>query len=120
MPEFHGYMVIELTTALTNPQKIKLRDTLLGLGRQDDPNPCFITHERIRLDNNAMIVEVTVPAAYTKGQIATAIANQLGISVATLNAVLNYTAFAPGTDWETSRQAAVAYLQANAAAWGEA
>jgi hypothetical protein len=116
--DFHGYMVIEVVTALSGAQKIKLRDTLLGMGRQSDPNPCYITHHRPRTDNQAMLVEITVPASLSKADIVNALATALGVSVATLNANLNYTLFAGG-DWETRRQACVAYLGANQAAWGE-
>jgi len=114
--EWHGYAVIEITQALTGPQKQKLRAALRALGSQSDASPARITHMRARLDNQAVLLELVVPTQITKNDFINALATELGISRAMLDAKTNLTAF-PGADWEARRQAAVAYLKANAAAW---
>lgn len=116
---WHGYVVLEVTgAALTNPQKVRLRDALLALGVQTDDHPAIKTHLRRRLDNQAALLEVTLEGEMTKAQALDALAAELGISRSTLNSRLNFTVLAGG-DWSERAQSARDYIAANAAAWGE-
>ena len=117
MVDWHGYVLITVTTALTGQQKRNIRDRLLELGRQVGL-PHERTQFRARLDGQAIILECTVPTQLDKAMVAAKIAVALGLPEAVVDASSTFQRFA-GADWEASRQACAAYLGANGAAWNE-
>src|SRR6185369_16149873 len=115
----HIYFAFEVTTTLTAQQKQQAAVAFQDTGPNADINPANNVHFRARADGQAWLVEANFPTLPTKAQVVTALANRLGISAATLNANTAFTGFAINSDRESSRQAAVAFLAANAAAWSE-
>lgn len=133
----HVYFGIE-SLSLTAPQRQTLVAALRALGKQADPQPCRINHWRPRLDNLAAIFE----AEFAASEIAADafrqyIAAVFGVPVAQVTAATASTQYGPvvtlrynsidrlrailfggvGASWETSRQAALAYLAANTVEW---
>jgi hypothetical protein len=112
------YVIWEILTALTGPQKIKLWNALHTFGEQSDAQPYRITHGRARGDGQAVLLVLTVPGDTTKADFISALAAELGISAATLNANSNFTKLAGGTT-EQRAESARQFITANAASWGE-
>lgn len=112
---WHGYARITVTTLLTNPQKVAIRNALLGLGEQVGA-PNLITHLRPSNDQQSVIVEINKPSDLTKAECVTALATALGVSENTVNNNSTFEAFT-GADWEARRQSCLAYLATNAGAW---
>jgi len=115
---WRGYVLVEVTIALTGAQKIKVRDALLSLGTHSDGQPAFNTHLRARLDGQAAIVEYTMPAETTKAEIVAQLAADLGLTVAQMGAAATYLV-SPGATWESRRQATISYIAAHLLAWGD-
>lgn len=116
--ETHLYTLIEVTTPLTDEQKILIRDALLELGRQYDVLPNRKTHVRKSLDNQKVIVELVLPDRLTKAQVVTKLAEKLPWSEETISNNSNFQVFGGlGATWEESRQEAVNYLIANSTDW---
>ena len=124
--------------SMTAGQRQTLIDALRALLPERDEQPAWRVHLRLRLDNQAAIVEARWQDAHiTDASIRRYLAQAFGvaegtvISTATANAfgrVLTLTHSAVqrvrfllfggiGASWETSRQAALAYLAANLAQW---
>lgn len=133
----HAYIGIEALT-MTAALKQTLVQALKALGRQDGPQPCRINHSRTRPDNNALILE----AEWNEDEVtAAALARRLetlyGLAAGAVSQAVTQTPYGPmvtfktGTtnrlrlvvfggleaDWPTSREACLAYLAANRAAW---
>lgn len=131
--------------ALTNPQRATLVAALQALGPSSDPQPAELMHWRIRLDNNAAIFR----ARFQDGDLTTNnlrqfIANVFAVALAQVTntntsatfltlpspiVTLTYQATARlrfvlfgglGATVAQSNAEVVAYLIANAAAWGDA
>lgn len=118
MSDWHGYFHLQVSNTLTGPQLIQVGRAILDLGRQNDTQPAYITHYRIADSNRAMLGECVVPAGITRGDVVTALANRLGVSVNTVSAnIVAFSAFAFNGTREASRQGALAFLSANSAAW---
>jgi hypothetical protein len=117
MSYWHGYFLLWLSENLTPAQLIMVRDAILGMGRQKDDQPALITHLRQSLNSRGVIGELVLPAAPTKAQVVTALANKLGVSEqVVLNNIVTFQV-SPGNTWEERRQATVAYLIAHQEDW---
>ncbi len=104
---------------LTQAQRDKINIAMQDLGPNNDLNPANDVHWRWRNDGQAMIVEADFePTNPTRQQVINAIANRTGFTTTQVNSNLTIFALA-GTDRESLRQSVIAYLQSNAAAWGE-
>lgn len=139
MARVHVYFGIEVIS-LTAPQRATLVTALRALGKQADAQPCRINHMRARLDNDAAIFE----AEFDESELTVAafknyLGTVFGIDPATITHTTSTNVYGvlvtlarAGTDrlrvllfggasptWAQSRAAAVAYLAANAAAWGD-
>jgi hypothetical protein len=130
--------------AMTQPQKDNFRETLRVIGPPVHPQPAELMHWRPRLDGNATLMR----AQFQDGDMTVAglrqlLATSLGVPVAqitsansnvtykttpsliitmSLNGVpqMRYILFAGGrASIQQSNDEAVAYLIANAAAWGD-
>lgn len=110
------YLLMVVTTTINAAQKQALRRALLTFGRQDDDQPYRITRARPRLDGQACLFVITVAGTPSKADFMSALAAELGISVATLNANTTFTRFAGSTVTERA-DAARDYIAANAAEW---
>ena len=116
--ETHLYALIEVTTPLTNAQKILIRDAMLELGRQSDSLPSRITHIRRSLDNQKVIIEVVLPERITKAKVVSKLAESLPWSEATIDVNTNFTVFGSlAATWEESRHEAVSYLISHSVEW---
>lgn len=140
----HCYFGIE-NINLTNGQRNTLVAGLQTLGTSNsDPQPCNRNHWRIRTDNDAAIFEAdfdenTLTIAAIKQRLATI----FSVAVGTITHSTSQSAYGlvvtfihggqnkirsvafghNGSAWGTyadSKAAVLAYLQANAAAWGDA
>lgn len=113
------YFLIELPPNLGVNDKRKSYDAVhKNSGRQFDPQPSYITHGRTSLDGAKFIIEgVFSNAEIEKGVLADILAVELGLPMQTVFNTMTVTYFAPGEDWETSRQACVSYLIANKSEW---
>lgn len=138
-----GYIGIENLT-LTGPQKATLVTALQALGPSNDPQPSELMHWRVRLDNNAVIYR----ARFQDGDLTTTnlrqfIANVFSVAVAQVTAgtgsvtflalpspvvTLTYQASARlrfvlfgglAATVAQSNAEVLAYLAANALAWGD-
>ncbi len=116
--ETHLYVLIEVTTALTDEQKVLVRDALLELGRQYDVFPDRKTQVRRSLDNQKVIVELVLPESLTKAQVVSKLAERLPWSEATISNNTKFQVFGGlSATHEESRQAAIDYLIANKTEW---
>ena len=138
---WHGYIGIE-NVGLTEDQRDTMVDWFKSLGRADNsPFPHLRTQTRIRLDNDAAIVEAVfrddwLSVDFVKNKLA----DVFGVDPATIDSDTSQTQYGPmvvfsrpagtdrlrmllfggvGAEWETSRLACVAYLSANVAEWEE-
>ncbi len=131
--------------ALTAPQKQTLVSALQALGPSSDPQPAELMHWRIRLDGDAVIFR----ARFQDGDLTTLnlrqfLANVFGVAVANVTAGTTSTTFLAlpspivtmtylavarmrfvlfgglGATVAESNAEVIAYLKANAAAWGDA
>lgn len=131
--------------ALTAPQKATLIAALNALGPSSDPQPAELMHSRVRLDNDAVIYR----ARFQDNDLTTLnlrqfLANVFAIPLASISAVVTSTTFAAlpspiitmtvaatqrmrfvlfgglGATVAQSNAECVAYLIANAVAWGDA
>lgn len=139
----HVYIGLE-NIALTGPQKTTLINTLAALGPAQNSSPARLNHRRTRLDNDAVIFEAGFgDNDLTVANLRQYLANVFSVSVAQITANTTSQTFATiaspivaltyqatqrmrvalfgGTTAtrEQSRIEALAYLAANAAAWGE-
>lgn len=112
------YLVWEVTTALSAAQKTKLWTALHRFGRQIDDQPFRITHGRARVDGQAALMVLTVSGDVTKADLLQALADEIGISPATLNANSTFTKMS-GASTDERAASARDYIAANAVAWGE-
>lgn len=110
------YLLMVVTTPINAAQKQALKRALLSFGRKDDDQPYRITRARPRLDGQACLFVITVDGTPSKADFMAALAAELGISVATLNANTTFTRFAGATVTERA-DAARDFLVANNAAW---
>ena len=140
---WHGYMGM-INLALTAPQRQTLAQALAALGPADDPQPARRNHRRVRPDNDAVIFEAAFDEAdLTVAKLRGYLANVFDVPVAQISANTTQQTFSnlqspivtlsyQGTQrlrvalfggtaatWAQSRAEALAYLVANAAAWGE-
>lgn len=143
MAESHQYFYLE-SLNLTAPQRQTLVTQFLGLGRDNNsPNPARRMQSRLRNDNLAIIFECVVDEDdLTIAAIKARLAAIFGVAVGTITHNVNQTVYGltvvfiqggqnrirlgsfghNGSAWGTtaqSREAAQAYLIANAADWGE-
>ncbi len=131
--------------ALTAPQKATLIAALRTLGPSSDPQPAELMHSRVRLDNDAVIFR----ARFQDGDLTTVnlrqfLANTFSIALASVTAVTTSTTFLTlpspivtmtvsatqrarfvlfgglAATVTQSNAEVVAYLIANAVAWGDA
>lgn len=139
-----GYLGLE-NIALTGPQKQTLITALAALGPSDDPQPAELMHYRVRLDNDAVIFRARFDeAALTVAALRGYVANVFGVAVAQVTNANTSQTFATtptpivtlayqatprlrvalfgGTSatWAQSNAEVLAYLKANAVAWGDA
>lgn len=138
------YFAIE-NIALTGPQKGTLVAALQALGPTSDPQPAELMHWRVRLDNDAVIFRARFQDGdLTTGNLRQFLANTFSVPVAQITANVGSTTFLslPSPVVTMTYQAiqrlrfvlfgglaattlqsnaeVVAYLIANAAAWGDA
>ncbi len=114
----HGYFLITITTPLTDEQKLLVRDALLSMGTQSDPQPARITHMRFSNDKQQAIVEVTVNSIPTKVQVVAKLAELLPWSEATISDNSTFTVFGtPAEDREDSRLATIQFLKDDSEEW---
>jgi len=133
--QYYGIENLGLTAA----QKNTLVQALQGLGDNTNPNPSRRNHWRIRLDNNAVIFEASFnDDDWTVEGIKNKIATILGVNASLVTSATAQTPYGPvvtytrTTDrlrlvafggllatYTDSQNAVLAYLFANAAAWGE-
>lgn len=126
---------------LTAPQRQTLVTALQALGDNSNPNPSRRNHWRIRTDNDAVIFEgLFDDAHWTVQAITNRLATIFGVDPSTIIATTTSTQYGPvvtfarpaGTNrlrlvafggllaaYNDSHAAAIAYLIANSAAWGE-
>jgi hypothetical protein len=140
MGNIHIYFGIE-NLAMTTPQRQTLLTALQTIGvAPNDPQPARREHWRVRLDNEAAIFEALFDEAHlTVAAMRTRLATLFGIASTSITPRTEQDAYGllatfavGGTDrmrliafgynggwpaWETSRQAVLAYLKANSAAW---
>lgn len=139
-----GYFGIE-NIALTAPQKATLVAALQALGPSDDPQPAELMHSRTRLDSDAVIFRARFQdGALTVANLRQFLATTFSVPVAQVSAATTQQTFAArpspivtlsyqatprlrvalfgGTTATTaeSNSEVLAYLAANAAAWGDA
>lgn len=129
--------------ALTAPQKQTLIDALSALGPGTSSSPARLNHRRVRLDNDAVIFEALFgDSDLTTANLRQYLANVFGVAVGQISAAtvqqtfsvlptpivtLTFSAVArirvalfggTAATHEESRVEVLAYLAANAAAWG--
>jgi hypothetical protein len=131
--------------ALTAPQKQTLVAALQTLGPSSDPQPAELMHWRVRLDGDAVIFR----ARFQDGDLTTAnlrqfLANAFGVAVTQISAATTSTTFRAlpspiltmtfaavqrmrfvlfgglSATVQQSNDEVIAYLIANASAWGDA
>lgn len=110
------YFVWQIAININALQKSKLRQSLHVFGRQNDPQPYRITHGRVRLDGQAMLMVLTVTGTPTKADFISAVATEIGMSNAALNATSTFTLMVGGDVWQRA-QSARDYVIANAVEW---
>lgn len=138
------YFAIE-NIALTSPQRQTLITALQALGPSSDPQPAELMHRRVRIDGDAVLFR----ARFQDNDLTTAnlrqfLANAFGVAVAQITATNNPQTFAVlpspvltmtfaavqrmrfvlfgglGATVAQSNAEVLAYLAANAVAWGDA
>jgi hypothetical protein len=131
--------------SLTAPQKVTLVQALQALGPSSDPQPAELMHWRVRLDGDAVIFR----ARFQDGDLTTAnlrqfLANAFSVPVAQISSAATSTTFKTlpspiltmtfaavqrmrfvlfgglGASVQQSNDEVIAYLIANASAWGDA
>jgi hypothetical protein len=130
--------------ALTAPQKATLVTALNALGPSSDPQPAELMHSRVRLDNDAVIFRARFQDVdLTTVNLRQFLANVFSLSLASISAATTSTTFLTlpspivtmtvaasarmrfvlfgGLAATTAQSNAevIAYLKANAAAWGD-
>ena len=110
------YFILEVITILTNNQKLKLRNALLAFGRQSDDQPFRITHGRVRLDGQAVLIVISVDEGVTKSDFLDSLSVELGISKALINSNSIFTLMA-GTNTEERAASARQYIIDNSTEW---
>ena len=134
--KYFGIESLNLTTA----QRNTLVDALRQMGANNQhPNPAYRNHWRVRLDNLAVIFEADWNVEdWTVEQVKQRLATIFGVSVSLVTHSVAQTVYGPvvtftrttdrlrvvvfgGVDatYKESQAAALAYLAANAEAWGE-
>ena len=141
MAESHQYFYLE-SLNLTAPQRQTLVTQLLGIGRANNSsNPAHRMQSRLRNDNLAIIFEAVIEENdLTINAIKARLASIFGVAIGTISHNVANTAYGTavvfihsgqnrirlgsfghnGSAWGTtaqSREAALAYLIANAATW---
>lgn len=114
---WHGYVLIEIDTPLTDAQKKLAIDALLELGRRVGL-PHQITHLCSSVDGQKIILELQTPVVITKAQVCNKLAELLPWTSQRISDNTTFTK-SPGANWEERRQATVAYKGNNKAMWGE-
>ena len=133
----HQYIGIEILS-MTAGQRQTLIDALRALVPERNEQPAWRVHLRIRLDNQAAIVEARWQDAHiTDASIRRYLAQAFGVAEGTVTSAATTNAFGRvltltqsaiqrvrfllfggvGASWEQSRQATLAYLAANLAQW---
>ena len=133
----HIYLGIEILS-MTAGQRQTLIDALRALLPERDEQPAWRVHLRIRLDNQAAIVEARWQDAHViDASIRRYLAQAFGVTEGTVTSAVTTNAFGRvltlthsavqrarfilfggvGAIWEQSRQATLAYLAANLAQW---
>lgn len=114
------YSLLVIGTALTQQQRDNINIALQDSGPNTDSDPCNNVHWRWSTDGQQLIVEANFVTNPTKAQFVTFIANRTGLASATVNANLTASYFGGiNATYPVSLAAVIAFLQANAAAWGE-
>lgn len=116
---WHGYLLItDLPPGWTNEQRQQAFGVARGMGKQSGPSPAKINHSRLSLDGTALIIEAEfTDSEIERDAVVSAIAVELSVPEAAVDAVLDYTIFAEGGTWQESRAACVADLIANSTDW---
>ena len=133
----HQYIGVEVLS-MTAGQRQTLIDALRALLPERDEQPAWRVHLRLRLDNQAAIVEARwQDGDVTDAKIISYLANAFGVAPGTVTSAVSSNAFGRvltltqsavqrvrfllfggvGATWEQSRQAALAYLAVNSAQW---
>lgn len=136
----HTYYGIERLPGMTAGQRDTLIAALKALPNAVNSRPCWKNHWRIRADGDAAIFEAWWrDTDWTIAKVKEWLRSVFGVDPATIAHTTSSTAYGPlvtfsrssvdrlrvisfggaNPTWEESRQAAVAYLAANAAAWGD-
>lgn len=124
---FHGYVLLEINPAvadsLSRQQRDAIKDaasdliTVIKRGQDADVWPPYLPQVRFSTDKRKVILEGNFDGI-TKVGFTQKLADRLGVAQAAINAALTVTVFGGGSaDWETSRDACLAYLAANDKAW---
>lgn len=124
MAQVHLYILFEesQTATWTAQQRQTIFNTLRGLGKQADAQPCKINHTRRALNNRKVLIEAEFDSSeVTKVYVGTQIANALGVSLAAVDAGIDLTVFGGiNATREQSLAAWMAYFTANKALWESA
>lgn len=136
---WHGYLAIE-DIDLTDDQRDAIMAAFSELGPGSDPQPTKMLSGRVRLDSDAAIFranfnEANLTVAKVKQFLADAVGTDPGniddatqqttygplvtYSVATVDKIRFLIFDSVGSTWNESRLQVLAYLKANASAWGE-
>jgi len=120
MATWHGYLHVgELPPGWTVEQRTNAQNAMRGLQAAGVRLPRELNHSRLSLDSKQMIVEAKFDApTIERAAVVPLLAGVLGITDAAVNARLDYTILGGlEADWETSRQAALALIAGDLAAW---
>ena len=133
----HQYIGIEILS-MTAGQRQTLIDALRALLPERDEQPAWRVHLRLRLDNQAAIIEARWQDAHiTDARVRRYLAEAFDVAEGTVTSAVSSNAFGRvltlthsavqrvrfllfggiGATWEQSRQAVLAYLAANLAQW---
>ena len=133
----HQYIGIEILS-MTTGQRQTLIDAIRALLPERDEQPAWRVHHRMRLDNQAAIIEARwQDVDVTNGKCIQYLANAFGVAPATVTSAATTNAYGRiltltynavqrvrflifggvGATCEQSRQAVLAYLAANIAQW---
>lgn len=120
MTAWWGYVRLDAARALTNNERTKLLQACRAIGTASSQYPGKIASARASLNNDQFIVETDFPNGLpTRSQFVNALATELGVSVATVNALLTGIGLFGGASstHEESADACRTYLAANIALW---
>lgn len=139
MANWHGYLAIE-DIDLTAPQRAAIMAAFRALGPDSDPQPSKMLSDRVALNGDTAIFRANFKEEnLTVEKVKQFLANAVGTDPGNIDDATQQTAYGPlvtysvaaankirflifdnvGSTWNDSRLQVLAYLKANAIAWGE-